>query len=165
MLDEDYRVALKKLVKEKSIEDLLISYEWGIRSHREYAELHREEIVRRLQEETSLKDDVAFYKDACFKQNHEIEQTLGKALGYPWFKDSPEIFPEAIEEDGVCVGDHVAESLAVEAANRIKSYEEKINKVTDNLNMLTKANLELISPSYIRAELQATINFLLNEQV
>lgn len=53
------------------------------------------------------------------KVNDEICQTLGKALGYPWFKDDQENFPGATEANGVCVGDHVAESLADEAAKRI----------------------------------------------
>lgn len=53
------------------------------------------------------------------KVNEEISQTLGKALGYPWFKDDQKNFPEATEENGVCVGDHVAETLAREAAKRI----------------------------------------------
>lgn len=64
--------------------------------------------------------------DACVKQNHEICQTLGKALGYPWFKDDLGIFPGATEADGVCVGDHVAESLAAEAAEKIAALEESV---------------------------------------
>lgn len=60
------------------------------------------------------------------KSSHEIEQTLGRALGYPWFKDDRKNFPGATEEDGVCVGDHVAESLAAEAAKRIKELEDLI---------------------------------------
>lgn len=60
------------------------------------------------------------------KSSHEIEQTLGKVLGYPWFKDDRKNFPGATEEDGVCVGDHVAETLAMEAAKRIKELEDQI---------------------------------------
>ena len=56
---------------------------------------------------------------ACARQNDEVCQILGKALGYPWFKDDPKNFPDATEEDGVCVGDHVGESLAEEAAKKI----------------------------------------------
>ena len=50
----------------------------------------------------------------------EVEQTLGKALGYPWYKDDPKNFPNATEEDGVCVGEHTASTLAAEAANRLR---------------------------------------------
>lgn len=54
------------------------------------------------------------------KDLHEIEQILGKALGYPWYWDDQENFPGATKEDGVCVGDHVAATLAMEAADRIR---------------------------------------------
>lgn len=61
-------------------------------------------------------------------QNNAIEQTLGRALGYPWYKDDPENFPDATEDDGVCVGDHVAETLAMEAA-------AKIDRLTKTLHL------------------------------
>lgn len=56
---------------------------------------------------------------ACVKTNDDICQTIGKALGYPWFKDDHKNFPFADEANGVCVGDHVAESIAAEAADEI----------------------------------------------
>ena len=59
------------------------------------------------------------------KESEEIEQILGKALGYPWFKDDQDNFPNATEADGVAVGDHTAWSLACEAADRIKSLENR----------------------------------------
>lgn len=59
----------------------------------------------------------------CSKMNEEICQILGKALGYPWPKDDPKNFPGATEADGVCVGEHVAESIAEEAARRIRKYD------------------------------------------
>ena len=55
----------------------------------------------------------------------KIEQILGKALGYPWYKDNPDIFPNATEADGVCVGIETAWSLAMIASDRIKELEEK----------------------------------------
>jgi hypothetical protein len=58
----------------------------------------------------------------------DIEQILGKALKYPWFKDDPKNFPTATEEDGVCVGDHTAWSLAMCAADKIKELEEELAK-------------------------------------
>ena len=70
----------------------------------------------------------------------EIEQILGKALGYPWFKDDPKNFPTATEADGVCVGDHTAWSLAMCAADKIKELQDelfyqnqKIANVVDDL--------------------------------
>lgn len=55
-----------------------------------------------------------------------IQQILGKALHYPWYKDDQKNFPGATEENGVCVGDHVAESLAMEAAKRIRDLESAV---------------------------------------
>jgi hypothetical protein len=56
---------------------------------------------------------------ALSKQNDEICQTLGLALGYPKFCDDQANFPGATEANGVCVGDHVAESITAEAAGII----------------------------------------------
>jgi hypothetical protein len=61
--------------------------------------------------------------DKYKKETEEIEQMLGKALGYPWYKDDPDIFPKATEADGVCVGVETAWSLAKIAADRIKDCE------------------------------------------
>ena len=60
-----------------------------------------------------------FWRKAYFKLADEVEQTLGKALGYPWYKDDHKNFPGATEADGVCIGDHVPESLLAEAARKL----------------------------------------------
>ena len=60
------------------------------------------------------------------QENEDVCQTLGKALGYPWFKDDPKNFPDASEADGVCVGDHVGASLAAEAARKIEAQVARI---------------------------------------
>lgn len=65
--------------------------------------------------------ELARLKAAMSKSNDEICQSLGKALGYPWFKDDQRNFPGETEGNGVCVGDHVAESIADEAASRISA--------------------------------------------
>ena len=62
------------------------------------------------------------------KESEEIEQILGKALGYPWFKDDQDNFPNATEADGVAVGDHTAWSLAMEAADKIKHLENQLDE-------------------------------------
>lgn len=53
-------------------------------------------------------------------QHHlrECEQIAGKALGYPWFKDDQTNFPGATEADGVCIGEHVGDTIVEELANR-----------------------------------------------
>ena len=58
----------------------------------------------------------------------EIEQILGKALNYPWFKDDQKNFPLSTEADGVCVGAEIAWSLATQAADRIKELQEQLDK-------------------------------------
>lgn len=59
------------------------------------------------------------------KEQWEVEQILGKALGYPWYKDDPKNFPDATEADGVCTGEHTYLTLAMEAAKLLS------NKPTD----------------------------------
>ena len=63
-------------------------------------------------------DRIKRLEEGILKDNQEIEQTCGKVLGYPWFKDDQKNFPGATEKDGVCVGDHVAETIVSELAKR-----------------------------------------------
>jgi hypothetical protein len=63
--------------------------------------------------------EIARLRAALSKQNDEICQALGSALGYPKFCDDQANFPGTTEANGVCVGDHVAESIAAEAAGII----------------------------------------------
>lgn len=67
------------------------------------------------------------------KSEDSISQSLGKALGYPWFKDDQENFPGATAENGVCIGDHVAESIAEEAARRIVQLTRRNENLEDEL--------------------------------
>lgn len=66
---------------------------------------------------------IAQLEAAIAKGAAETGQTLGKALGYPRYKDDPTNFPGATEADGVCVGEHVPETLAMEAAVRFAELE------------------------------------------
>jgi hypothetical protein len=75
--------------------------------------------IKRYNRIKELKAQLAKTMDSAQRVFHEVEQTLGKALGYPWYKDDPDNFPDATEADGVCVGEHVPESIALEAANTI----------------------------------------------
>lgn len=59
------------------------------------------------------------------KEFEQVNQILGKALGYPWFKDDQTNFPGATEEDGVCVGEHVTVTLAMEAAELIAKLKKR----------------------------------------
>lgn len=75
---------------------------------------------------TADRAEIARLRNACSTMNYDVSQTLGKALGYPWFKDDQKNFPGATEKDGVCVGDHVAESIAMAAASRIAADRKRI---------------------------------------
>ena len=74
--------------------------------------------------------DENFYKNACVKTEDEIQQILGKALGFPRYVDDQKNFPGATEKDGVCVGEHVAATLAMQIAGehaRMKKALEEIH--------------------------------------
>lgn len=75
-------------------------------------------------------------KAAASTINEEVCQTLGKALGYPWFKDNLVNFPGSTEAHGVCVGDHVAESIAAEAAERIETLRAEVKRLKGALERI-----------------------------
>lgn len=68
-------------------------------------------------------------------QHHcrECEQIAGKALGYPWFKDDPKNFPDATEEDGVCIGEHVADSIVAELATKYAEAHGKLKAAEQDI--------------------------------
>ena len=61
--------------------------------------------------------------ERCIATDRAIEQVLGKALGYPRYCDDQKNFPGSTEADGVCVGEHTPVTLALEAAERLRSME------------------------------------------
>lgn len=64
--------------------------------------------------------------DLVAKLDNEICQILGKVLKYPWYKDDPKNFPDATESDGICVGEHTAETIAMEAAAKIERLQKRV---------------------------------------
>lgn len=80
-----------------------------------------------------LSTENARLRDAYDKMNADICQTLGQALGYPWYCDDQKNFPGASKANGVCVGEHVAESIAVEAARTLtvlkRDYATRISEM------------------------------------
>lgn len=71
--------------------------------------LDRERQVRTLRDQLHSK---TFQFDGAIRELDDIEQALGRALGYPPYGP-----------DRVCVGDHVAVTLAREAAGRLGALE------------------------------------------
>jgi hypothetical protein len=66
----------------------------------------------------------------------EVEQCLGIALGYPYYSDDPKNFPNATIEDGVCVGEHTAGTLAAEAQARIATLTTERDEYRRNYENL-----------------------------
>jgi uncharacterized protein (UPF0218 family) len=89
-----------------------------------------------------LSEKIMRLREGLLEQNQNIEQTCGKVLAYPWFKDDQKNFPGATEKDGVCVGDHVAETIVselakkhAEALSRIKRLEEALESIQKYWNL------------------------------
>ena len=136
-MDEEQYINRDQLLKDYAtiidggIDDIL-------KLKKEVKDLHTElEYYRGFAEHLGAKKAVS-QRDKMVQESQEIEQILGKALGYPWFKDDPKNFPNATEADGVCIGPNTAASLAMEAADRIKNFlllEEynKLKNITDRI--------------------------------
>lgn len=91
-------------------------------------------VLSLLSKIAALRGERERLRAAVSKSNDEICQSLGKALGYPWFKDDQANFPGSTESDGVCVGDHVAESIADEAARRLTQAERQRDELRKALD-------------------------------
>ncbi len=90
----------------------------------------REEMQRMEMELTAANERLDSLRKAVAKQNEEISQACGKALGYyPWFKDDQKNFPGATEDCGVCVGEHVAVTIVEELAMEYGKAKERIRKL------------------------------------
>jgi len=62
--------------------------------------------------------------DGYAKENEEVMQHLGQALGYPYFADDQKNFPGATKADGVAVGEHVPVTLAIVAKKKIEQLSK-----------------------------------------
>lgn len=71
--------------------------------------------------------------DGLIAEMQEVEQTLGRVLGYPKYADDPKNFPNATESDGVCVGEHVGATIAQEAATRIIALRQELSAARSKL--------------------------------
>lgn len=82
-----------------------------------------------LEELRGLAARIEHLKQSYSKELHAIEQALGVALGYTRYCDDQKNFPAATEADGVCVGEHVAATIAMEASERIKKLEAEVGQL------------------------------------
>lgn len=81
------------------------------------------DVYRLLQDRATMLAEIARLWKAHTETCRYIEQTLGKALGYPRFCDDQKTFPDSTPDDGVCIFDHTAETLALEAANKLSAHK------------------------------------------
>ena len=96
---------------------------------------------------------LSFWRGAYLALASEVDQVLGKALGYPWYCDDQENFPGTKLEDGVCTGDNCPESLLDQAAQALMSLSGKAKSlvVDESVNVPCTAALEV--------ELQALVKY------
>ncbi len=97
-------------------------------------------------------DEIERLRLACTKMNDEVCQRLGKALGYPWFKDDQTNFSGATEENGVCTGEHVAESIAAEAAAEIERLRAQATAAEAARDKLLSHATNAALPALARAD-------------
>lgn len=68
-----------------------------------------------------------FLEEGLRNECYEVEQCLGKVLGYPKYRDDPKNFPD-VTDDSVCIGEHTAGTLAAEAAGLIERLRVRLNE-------------------------------------
>lgn len=85
----------------------------------------------------------SFWRKLYFELSTEVEQVLGKALYYPYYSEDQKNFPGSTKEDGVCVGDHVPESLLDAASKFIEDRATAAEKRLQEIVVLQTKNKEL----------------------
>jgi hypothetical protein len=103
----------------------------------------------------ALQAEVEALRGSLAKSNDIICQTLGKVLGFPWYKDDLGLFPGATESDGVCVGDHVAETMALQAADRIRHLDSRLQ--IDTLNPNRREHIAILAEACLNLEAKIEI--------
>lgn len=101
-------------------------------------ESYTESRLRRDRAREALVDDITTlvrnirekYIHAGSKYDYDVCQVLGQAIGYPVYANDQKTFPGA-EGPEVCVGEHVALTLAREAAEIIKNCRCRFTKEGD----------------------------------
>lgn len=124
------------------------------------ARIHQNDVALLAKGDTELttaRAEIARLRKACAQQSDAVMQLLGKALGYPWFKDHADLFPgQTTEEHGICPGDHSAESMADEAAQRITTQAAEIARL-EAKELAWKENARLYAELFDGANTQLSI--------
>ena len=98
----------------------------------------------------SFEKSIVRYQTDCAS----VEQYLGKALGYPQYKDDQEHFPGATEKDGVCVGEHTPTSIAQEAGKRIFELEAQLSQKDEVLEFQLRTIKSLVEGEGVERHLE-----------
>ena len=97
-----------------------------------YAGANTVDCARQLERELNAANArISYITDAFRREQNDIEQTCGRALGYPRFCDDQENFPGSTESDGVCIGEHVAASIVAELANKYAAAMERCKRLEE----------------------------------
>lgn len=104
------------------------------RASKERAQAKRERalvhlVAMRTRERNEAVAEAKRMRDIGMRNDDEVCQILGKALNYPWFKDDQKNFPGATAAEGVCVGEHVAATIAHEAALEIVRLRGQVGRL------------------------------------
>lgn len=90
-----------------------------------------------MRDNSSSNNDVNYVSDnklasALLKECYEIDQILGKALGYPNLKDDKKNFPDQLT-DYYCTGEHVPVTLAMQAAKVLGERDRQLTAAREAL--------------------------------
>lgn len=130
MVGKDHLPDASKMVSDTprtdAVQDELINQD----THTSWLEMSQ--TARQLERELNAANQrIKRLEEGILKDNQEIEQTCGKVLGYPWFKDDQKNFHGATEKDGVCVGDHVGATIVSELAKRHTEALARIKRMEE----------------------------------
>jgi hypothetical protein len=107
-------------------------------------------LIERVERAERERDGWAKHANAC-------AQIAGKALGYPWYKDDQKNFPGATEAEGVCIGDHVPDTIVEELVNAYEKCKRERDAARSALSVALEymrecgANLDRDYPELVAA--------------
>jgi len=71
-----------------------------------------------------LEQEIQRLRNVIITQSNTIVTTLAPALGYPLYCDDQDTFPNTDPSNGYNIGDNTAESLAMEAADKLQRNKQ-----------------------------------------
>lgn len=97
-----------------------------------------QQLAAERQRAEAAEAEIKRIQDVYVAGDHEVEQILGRVLGYPRYCDDQDNFPGALFEDGVCVGEHVPATLAAEAAAALATARTRIAELAEALSRVRR---------------------------